>query len=138
MNLLRPRYLALAFAAYFGAVGYYAWQAARRAGPAAYCPEIAQAVFQSTMVGGVLILLGIFITASISPHIKGGPPSRQSLSFGAARVIRRIRGDSTRTLDAFRMRGGTDSAWPAGDEFLERTSDLTAATDTGPEQAQDS
>src|SRR3989442_3456282 len=138
MNLLRPRYLALAFAAYFGAVGYYAWQAARRAGPAAYSPEIAQAVFQTTMVGGVLILLGIFITASISPHIKGGPPSRQSLSFGAARVIRRIRGDSTRTLDDFRMRGGTDSAWPAGDEFLEEPSDSETSAYRDLEQAQDS
>ena len=137
MNLLRPRYLALAFAAYFGAVGYYAWQAARRAGPAAYSPEIAQAVFQTTMVGGVLILLGIFITASISPHIKGGPPSRQSLSFGAARVIRRIRGDSTRTLDDFRMRGGTDSAWPAGDEFLEEPSDSETSAYRDLEQAQD-
>src|SRR3989449_6252887 len=137
MNLLRPRYLALAFAASFGAVGYYAWQAARRAGPAAYSPEIAQAVFQTTMVGGVLILLGIVITASISPHIKGGPPSRQSLSFGAARVIRRIRGDSTRSLDDFRMRGGTDSAWPAGDEFLEEPADSETSAYRGLEQAQD-
>src|SRR5438128_10848467 len=123
MNLLRPRNLALLFAAYFGVIGYYAVQAARRASSGGYSAGISTTIFQTTMVGGVLILLGIFITASISPHIKGGPPSRQSLSFGAARVIRRIRGDSTRTLDDFRMRGGTDSAWPAGDEFLEEPPD---------------
>src|SRR3989442_2509618 len=119
MNLFRPRYLALAFAAYFGAVGYYAWQAARRSGPAAYSPEIAQAVFQTTMVGGVLILLGIFITASISLHIKGGPPSRQSLSFGADRVIRRIRADSTRTLGDFHNPGRTDPVCAACYAFHE-------------------
>src|SRR5437879_7182987 len=85
MNLLRPRYLALAFAAYFGAVCYYAAQEGRRAIFGAYSNGISQAVFQTTMVGGVLVLLGLFVTASISPHVKGAAPSRSPRNLGAAR-----------------------------------------------------
>src|SRR5436309_402298 len=77
MSLVRPRYLALAFAAFFGVVCYYAAQEGRRAGFGAYGPAISQTVFQTSMVGGVLVLLGLFITAAISPHIKGAAPSRQ-------------------------------------------------------------
>src|SRR3989475_11265765 len=94
MSLIRPRYLALAFAAFFGVVCYYAAQEGRRAAFGAYSPGISQTVFQTTMVGGVLVLLGLFITASISPHIKGAAPSRSTGSLGAARVSRRVRGES--------------------------------------------
>src|SRR2546426_83628 len=68
MNLLRPRNLALLFAAYFGVIGYYAVQAARRASSGAYSAGISITIYQTTMVGGVLVLVGIFITASISPR----------------------------------------------------------------------
>src|SRR5437899_12215898 len=87
MNLLRPRYLALAFAAYFGAVCYYAAQEGRRAIFGAYSNGISQAVFQTTMVGGVLVLLGLFVTASISPHVKGAASSRSPRILGTARWI---------------------------------------------------
>src|SRR2546428_186670 len=137
MNLLRPRYLALAFAAYFGAVCYYAAQEGRRAVFGAYSNGISQTVFQTTMVGGVLVLLGLFVTASISPHIKGAAPSRSSGNLGAARVIRRIRGDPGRMPDDDRMRGPADSAWPAGDEFLADPSDLDMSAYRDLEQAQD-
>src|SRR2546425_1033741 len=137
MNLLRPRYLALAFAAYFGAVCYYAAQEGRRAVFGAYSNGISQTVFQTTMVGGVLVLLGLFVTASISPHIKGAAPSRSPGNLGAARVIRRIRGDPGRMPDDDRMRGPADSAWPAGDEFLADPSDLDMSAYRDLEQAQD-
>src|SRR2546428_439381 len=137
MNLLRPRYLALAFAAYFGAVCYYAAQEGRRAVFGAYSNGISQTVFQTTMVGGVLVLLGLFVTASISPNIKGAAPSRSPGNLGAARVIRRIRGDPGRMPDDDRMRGPADSAWPAGDEFLADPSDLDMSAYRDLEQAQD-
>src|SRR2546427_6634522 len=137
MNLLRPRYLALAFAAYFGAVCYYAAQEGRRAVFGAYSNGISQTVFQTTMVGGVLVLLGLFVTASISPHIKGAAPSRSSGNLGAGRVVRRIRGDPGRMPDDDRMRGPADSAWPAGDEFLADPSDLDMSAYRDLEQAQD-
>src|SRR3989442_13836402 len=94
MSLIRPRYLALAFAAFFGVVCYYAAQEGRRAGFGAYGPAISQTVFQTSVVGGVLVLLGLFITASILPHIKGARPSRSTSSLGAARAIRKLRGES--------------------------------------------
>src|SRR2546427_3209160 len=137
MNILRPRYLALAFAAYFGVVCYYAAQEGRRAIFGAYTNGISQAVFQTTMVGGVLVLLGLFVTASISPHVKGAAPSRSPGNLGAARVIRRIRGDPGRMPDDDRMRGPADSAWPAGDEFLADPSDLDMSAYRDLEQAQD-
>ena len=137
MNLFRPRYLALAFAIYFGVVCYYAAQEGRRSTFGAYSPGISQTVFQTTMVGGVLLLLSIFITASISPHIKGAPQSRSSGTLGALRVIRRIRGETGRMPDDYRMRGGADSAWLAGDEFLEEPSQSANAAYRDLEQAQD-
>src|SRR2546428_12922565 len=91
MNLLRPRNLALLFAAYFGVIGYYAVQAARRASSGAYSAGISITIYQTTMVGGVLVLVGIFITASISPHIKGGPPLRSTANPKTGLVTRRLR-----------------------------------------------
>src|SRR2546428_14071924 len=88
------------------------------------------------MVGGVLVLLGLFVTASISPHIKGGAPSRSSGNLGAARVIRRIRGDPGRMPDDDRMRGPADSAWPAGDEILAGPPGLGLSPDPNPRHAQ--
>src|SRR6059036_76863 len=137
MNLLRPRNLALAFLTYFVVVCYYAAQEGRRAILGAYGPAISQTVFQTTMVGGVLVLLSIFITASISPYIKGAATSRSSGTLGALRVIRRIRGESDRMPDDYRMGGRPDSAWPAGDEFLEEPSDFDKAAYRDLEQAQD-
>jgi hypothetical protein len=129
--------LVLAFAAYFGVVCYYAWQAARRLNGVQYGPGISVSVFQTTMVGGVLVLIGMFITASISPHIRSASPSRSSSSLGALRVIRRIRGDSGRTAVDSRGRGRADSAWPEGDDFLEEPSDSNMSRYQDLEQAQD-
>src|SRR2546426_10203688 len=89
------------------------------------------------MVARVLVHLGLFVSASISPHIKGAAPSRSPGNLGAARVIRRIRGDPGRMPDDDRMRGPADSAWPAGDEFLAGPSDLDMSAYRDLEQAQD-
>src|SRR3989442_1900397 len=97
MNLLRPRNLALLFAAYFGVIGYYAVQAARRASSGAYSAGISITIYQTTMVGGVLVLVRIFITASISPHIKGGPPPRSSTKHRTSSVAPRLVHDSAQT-----------------------------------------
>src|SRR2546425_2528997 len=136
MNLLRPRYLALAFAAYFGVVCYYAAQEGRRAAFGAYGPGISLTVFQTTMVGAVLVLLGLFVTASISPQIKGAAPSRSPGSHGTSRVIRRLRGDSGMP-DDYGTRLQVASAWPAGGEFLADPSDLDMSAYRDLEQAQD-
>jgi hypothetical protein len=69
VKLLRPATLAIAFTAYFGIIGYLAYQVARRTTSAWFTPAVSQVVYQTTMVGGVLILAGLFITASLLPHL---------------------------------------------------------------------
>lgn len=69
VRLLRPGYLAIAFTAYFGVVAYLAYQVARQTTAAWYTPAISQSVYQTTMVGGVLVLAGLFITASLLPQL---------------------------------------------------------------------
>src|SRR5213594_233638 len=137
MNLLRPRNLALLFAAYFGVIGYYAVQAARRASSGAYSAGISITIYQTTMVGGVLVLVGIFITASISPHIKGGPPSRSTANPRTGLVTRRLRRDSAQTSTDYRANRPAESAWPDADDFLEDPSDLDRSGYRDLEQAQD-
>ena len=138
MNLLRPRNLALIFAAYFGAIIYFALQTARRSGASgAFLPGISQTVYQTTMIGGVLVLLGIFITASISPHIKGGAPSRSAGGYQSGLILRRIRRDSGRMSADLRTDPPAESAWPAADDFLEDSSDFNRSRNQDLEQAQD-
>src|SRR2546422_937995 len=83
MNLLRPRYLALAFAAYFGAVCYYAAQEGRRAIFGAYSNGISQAVFQTTM--------GAAVTAALSRLVPTGEPP------GAGTLAERLSGMRARS-----------------------------------------
>src|SRR5881296_4453468 len=137
MNLLRPRNLALLFAAYFGVIGYYAVQAARRASSGAYSAGISITIYQTTMVGGVLVLVGIFITASISPHIKGGPPSRSTANPRTGLVTRRLRRDSAQTSTDYRANRPAESAWPDADDFLADASDFDRSGYQDLEQAQD-
>jgi len=137
MNLLRPRNLALLFAAYFGVIGYYAVQAARRASSGGYSAGISTTIYQTTMVGGVLVLVGIFITASISPHIKGGPPSRSTANPRTGLVTRRLRRDSAQTSTDYRANRPAESAWPDADDFLADASDFDRSGYQDLEQAQD-
>src|SRR2546428_5091667 len=137
MNLLRPRNLALLFAAYFGVIGYYAVQAARRASSGAYAAGISITTYQTTMVGGVLALVGIFITASIPPHIKGGPPSRSTANPRTGLVTRRLRRDSAQTSTDYRANRPAESAWPDADDFLADASDFDRSGYQDLEQAQD-
>src|SRR6058998_1810489 len=137
MNLLRPRNLALLFAAYFGVIGYYAVQAARRASSGGYSAGISTTIYQTTMVGGVLVLVGIFITASISPHIKGGPPSRSTANPRTGLVTRRLRRDSAQTSTDYRANRPAESAWPDADDFLADPSDFDRSGYQDLEQAQD-
>src|SRR3989441_492651 len=137
MNLLRPRNLALLFAAYFGVIGYYAVQAARRASSGGYSAGISTTIYQTTMVGGVLVLVGIFIAASISPHIKGGPPSRSTANPRTGLVTRRLRRDSAQTSTDYRANRPAESAWPDADDFLADASDFDRSGYQDLEQAQD-
>ncbi len=69
MSFVRPRYLALAFSAFFGIVAYLAWSYAHGSKGPWFEPDISRTVYQTSMVGGVLVLVGLFVTASIVPYL---------------------------------------------------------------------
>lgn len=122
MRLFRPRYLAVAFAAYFGVVVYYAWQYARRTNAAWFSPQISQVVYQTTMVGGVLVLLGLFVTAAIVPRmLRAAPPSKLAASRQSVRGHRGTgRNASPETADR-RTPGPARTEWESVDDFFRDT-----------------
>jgi hypothetical protein len=68
MVSIRPRHLAIVFTLYFAIVAYLAYGAARVSTEAWFPPALSLSIYQTTMIGGVLILAGLFIAASILPH----------------------------------------------------------------------
>src|SRR3989475_53858 len=137
MNLLRPRNLALLFAAYFGVIGYYAVQAARRASSGGYSAGNSTTIYTRRLVGGVRVLVGIFFPASISPHIKGGPPSRTTATPSPGLVPRSLRRAPAKTSTDYRANRPAESAWPDADDFLADPSDFDRSGYQDLEQAQD-
>lgn len=69
MSLLRPRYAALAIVAFFAVIGYFAYDTARATTSPWYDSAASQVVYQTSLVGGVLLLAGMFVVASIRPRI---------------------------------------------------------------------
>src|SRR5207253_498084 len=67
-SFVRPRYLAVAFSAFFGIVAYLAWSVAHASKGPWFEPDVSRTVYQTSMVGGVLVLIGLFVTASIVPY----------------------------------------------------------------------
>lgn len=68
MVSIRPKHLAVAFTFFFGLVAYLAYGAARGTRGVWFTPAISLTVYQTTMIGGVLVLAALFITASLLPH----------------------------------------------------------------------
>ena len=120
LGLVRPRFLAIAFFGFFASVGYLAYSFAHRASQGAYSPEISRAVYQTTMLGGLVVLIGLFLTASILPHLaRAWGPRGSTSSIGG-----RGRSPETLTLSAFpppsRIPRNPDSQW-AVDGLLEES-----------------
>src|SRR6266849_966511 len=138
MRLLRPKYLAIVFAAFFGVVGYYALQYARRTNSAWFPPDISQIVYQTTMVGGVLVLLGLFVTAALSPRIlRASPPSGLVSGGQSAREARSARRGATRMLEDRAASGRTGSDWEGVDEFVREPSSVEPSPYDDIDRAQD-
>jgi hypothetical protein len=72
---LRPRNLAIAFFAFFGVLGYLAWSFARTTAGPWYPADVSRSVYQTTLVGGILVLLGLSVIASILQHLSRSNPS---------------------------------------------------------------
>ncbi len=76
MDFFRPRNLAIAASAYFVVVGYLAWQTARRTNAAWFTPDVSQVVYQTSLVGGILVLIGLLAIASLVPRYLPAAPRR--------------------------------------------------------------
>jgi hypothetical protein len=83
LGLIRPRNLGIIFFAFFGALGYVAWTFARTTSGPWFPADVSRSVYQTTMVAGILILLGLSVIASILNRVarpisamSTGPASR--------------------------------------------------------------
>src|SRR5205809_2085080 len=138
MSFVRPRYLAIAFSAFFGIVAYLAWSVAHASKGPWFEPDVSRTVYQTSMVGGVLVLIGLFVTASIVPYfarpvrsrgISPGPPprdlpraNRSGLAFPGAAA------GALRQVGPGRAPGGMPEDPGAGPaRYLESPRDLAAA-----------
>lgn len=88
MSLLRPRYLALGFTAYFGIVWYLAWWTAKGTTAAWFNTAISLVVYQTSIVSGVVVLAGLFLAASMSPKLQ--PAAPESALMTSVKTLRRI------------------------------------------------
>src|SRR5207253_1076735 len=82
MSFVRPRYLAIAFSAFFGIVAYLAWSVAHASKGPWFEPDVSRTVYQTSMVGGVLVLIGLFVTASIVPYFARPVPREDAVTPG--------------------------------------------------------
>ena len=118
LGFIRPRFLAVAFFGFFASVAYLAYSFAHRASQGAYSPEISRAVYQTSMLGGVLVLIGLFLTASILPHLARAWGPRGSTSSRGGRAAP----SETKMVTAFppssRISRKPESGW-AVDGLLE-------------------
>ena len=73
MSSIRPRHLAIVFALFFGIVAYGAYGYARAAAGPWFSPAISQMVYQTTLIGGVVVLAGMLAVASVLPRAAGAP-----------------------------------------------------------------
>ncbi len=76
VSVVRPRYLAVAFSAFFGIVAYLAWSYAYASKGPWFEPDVSRTVYQTSMIGGVLVLIGLFVTASLVPYFARSARSR--------------------------------------------------------------
>jgi hypothetical protein len=75
LALLRPRNLAILFFAFFGGLGYIAWSFARTTTGPWYPADVSRSVYQTTMVGGILVLLGLSVIGSTLQHLSRSNPA---------------------------------------------------------------
>lgn len=111
--VIRPGHLAVIFTVFFLLVASFAFKVAESTTAAWYDPAISLGVYQTTMIGGVLILAGLFIAASILPHgVRGGPSGM--LAWGD-RDGTRSRLPSHRMTRAERAARAVDERWTVED-----------------------
>ena len=132
MTLLRPRYAALAVVAYFGVIAYLAWDTARKTTAAWYDPTASQVVYQTSLIGGVLLLAGLFVVASIRPRLYAAPRrGRQDLR--ALFAGSSLQGASSSPDASDRSaKGPNEVDWQEFEQFLDSLPDARLPDEPGP------
>ena len=106
--------MAIAIVSYFGIVGYYAFQTARRTQAAWFDPSTSQLVYETSFIGGLVLLVGLLLTASIAPRFQQPVP----MTGLAARIRAHAEPEgSRRTSSDRRMRRSADSSDAEWEEF---------------------
>src|SRR5712691_6121353 len=104
----------MAIVSYFGIVGYYAYQAARRTQSAWFDPSTSQLVYETSFIGGLVLLVGLLLTASIAPRFQQPAP----MTGLVARIRAHVEPEVTRRTSAERrMRRAADSSDAEWEEF---------------------
>jgi hypothetical protein len=134
MSSIRPRHLAIVFALFFGIVGYGAYGYARTTTGVWFSPAISQMVYQTTLIGGVVVLAGMLAVASVLPRSSGGPrPTGHEMGSDRASATSRYRSRyaSSAGLGASVLDNPED--W---DRFLDDSDLESAGFPTSPRRAQ--
>lgn len=115
---IRPAPLGFVFGTFFVIVAYLAWRTARLTPGPWYSPAISQVVYQTTLVGSVLILAGLCITAAFLPLL-----FRSSSGLAAPRIRSVLSGN--RSDAAQRSRPPESARMPDGrlgvEDFLDES-----------------
>ncbi|HYY47143.1 MAG TPA: hypothetical protein VFA17_00495 [Thermoplasmata archaeon] len=136
MSSVRPSRLALGFALYFGIVAYFAYGVARSTRGPWYTAAISQMVYQTTMVGGIIVLLGLLAVASFSgraPNATRSDPVPMPLASAQDDGLRWSASVSESGFSS--DRGTLDVPWGADDFFDDP--DLDGTGYTSPRRAHD-
>jgi hypothetical protein len=116
LSSVRPRHLAVWFALFFGLVAYFAYAVARNTTGPWYGPSVSQMVYQTTMVGALIVLAGLLAAASYLP-----PFSRFARAAGLPVASGRDLGGSASSREpsaAFSPgRAAADDPWDDEDFF---------------------
>jgi hypothetical protein len=118
MVTIRPKHLAIGFTAYFGLVAYLAYGVARASRDAWFSPALSTIVYQTTMIGGMVILAALFITAGLVPYRSQVP---KEVDEGAANGNGAETGPplgATRVSRSERVARAAEERWAVGD-FLD-------------------
>ncbi|MCJ2532107.1 MAG: hypothetical protein LN413_07410, partial [Candidatus Thermoplasmatota archaeon] len=95
---LRPRYLALIFAGYFVTVTVLAWDTARWTSGPWYDPLVSQMVYQTMLLAGIFLLMGLLILAITVDRLdrlaRGAARDTASLISALSEVVHGAEGES--------------------------------------------
>lgn len=131
MNLVRPRYAAAVILAYFAIVVYLAWDTARTTPGPWYDATSSQVVYQTSLVGGVLLLAGLLVVASIRPRLPAAAPRGRLASKLLSRPGSAAKGHEARDGSGRGVPGANEADWMEVEEFLDSLPEAPRSGEAG-------